>query len=234
MTKQTTLSCKLIAYTRPVVGDDDPLDVVECAAAMCYDSQPNPFHKLARGCYRTGHTSVFEHISFSFEVSGVSRALLAQLTRHRNTAFSVRSQRYCAEDNFGYIEPLGVDHEVFREAMSQACEAYNTLKSLGATNEDARAVLPNACETKLVVSMNARELMHFCNLRLCSRAQQEIRQLALAMREEVEKISPDLAEYLVPQCEAKSPFNFCPERKSCGRHPTLKEVYDEKYLSDRR
>lgn len=227
------LSCKLIAYTQPVGESHDPLDVVEQAAAMCYDSKPTTTHKLARGCYRTGHTSVFEHVSFSFEVAGVSRALLAQLTRHRNTAFSVRSQRYCAEDGFRYIEPPGVNSEEFQDAMGHATIAYNALKRLGAANEDARAVLPNACETKLAVSMNARELMHFCHLRLCTRAQKEIRDLAFAMRDEVRKVSPDLAAYLVPQCEAHEPYNFCTEHKSCGRHPTLKEVYNEKYLFDR-
>lgn len=222
----TQAKVTLVAHT------PDPLGVIEKAASMCYDSTSKKKGRIARTCYRSGHTSVFEHASFTFEITGVSRALLAQITRHRIASFSVRSQRYCDEDGFRVVMPPKMANNAhaaiaFRQAIEHSKDAYRELQHLGIANEDARFVLPNACETKMVMTMNVRELIAFCGLRLCTRAQWEIRQVAQQMVDCVREVAPEIAEYLRPKCERYAPYNFCTEDKSCGRHPTLAEVYDE-------
>ena len=151
-----------------------------------------------------GHLSTVEHASFTFGVEGVSRTLLAQLTRHRIASFSVQSQRYVSysDGGFGYIVPpaireLGEDAvREYEEQMSQMQLWYDGWrKRLGEgekSNEDARFVLPGACETRLMLTMNARELMNFFSLRCCSRAQWEIRELAWRMLSLVCEAAPSL------------------------------------------
>ena len=137
----------------------------------------------------SGHESVLEHAVYTFRIEGVSRALLAQLTRHRIASFSVESQRYCSyvdEDIIEHVTPGTVMKQeltqtVFDVAMEYATEAYRGLIDLGVPEEDARYVLPNAACTKIQVTMNARELRHFFSLRCCRKAQWEIRELANAM-----------------------------------------------------
>lgn len=99
------MEVKLISYSQPVNsdGDKNPLSIAELAASVCYDSEPTDTYRIVKGCKATGHRSVLEHISFTFEVSGVSRALLAQLSRHRHISLSVQSQRYVSMDNFDYV-----------------------------------------------------------------------------------------------------------------------------------
>ena len=220
----------LIAYTQQVVptSDKNPLSIVELAASVCYDSEPTETHRIAKGCKATGHQSVLEHISFTFHVTGVSRALLAQLSRHRHISLSVRSQRYCGEDNFDYVNPFGEQHggDVFDDMMSNIANDYKLLKNLGAANEDARAVLPNACCTELYVTVNARSLIEMSHLRLCTRAQDEIRSMFMAIKEQVATVCPELAAWMVPSCEANPKYPFCPEgSRCCGRHPKLADVY---------
>ena len=218
----------LIAYTQPVEERQNPMSVVEEAASVCYNSAPTRDYKIAKGCYSSGHTSVWEHISFTFHIQDVSRALLAELTRHRLASFSVRSQRYCAEDNFDVVIPKwdneGSD-EIFGLAMETIGTCYKGLVENGEPREDARMVLPNACVTEIYMTMNARELMHASNLRLCNRAQWEIRGLFRQMKEEVAKYCPEVAERMVPTCEKNKKFPFCTESRSCGKHPRLSEVY---------
>ncbi len=134
-----------------------------------------------------GHESVFEHATFTFGIEGISRVLLAQLTRHRLASFSVQSQRYVSYDRgFGYILPPRIEAlgpeavEEYSRQMEQMQNWYNEWQEkLGGkgerTNEDARFVLPNACETRVLMTMNVRELRHFFSLRMCSRSQWEIR-----------------------------------------------------------
>ena len=173
-----------------------------------------------------GHESVLEHVSFTFLIEGVSRVLLAQLTRHRIASFSVQSQRYVSyKDGFGYVVPpaiaaLGEDAAAeYRGQMAQMQQWYeNWQERLGAagekSNEDARFVLPNACETRMVITMNARELMHFFSLRCCNRAQWEIRALAWEMLRLAEKAAPTLFKNSGPGCIRGK----CPEGKmSCGQ-----------------
>lgn len=167
--------------------------------------------KFIRRLASFGHQSPVEHASFTFGIEGVSRALLAQITRHRIASFSVKSQRYvsCAED-FNYIVPnsivaLGETAVAeYTAQMKQIGQWYAYWQSrLGEgekSNEDARFVLPNACETKMVVTMNARELLHFFELRCCNRAQWEIREVAWQMLRLVLTVAPNLFEKAGPKC----------------------------------
>lgn len=213
----------LIGYTRPVDGGN-PVDVVELAATKCYDRKPTKGYAIAKACAKSGHRSVWEHINFVFQVSGVSRALLAQITRHRHFSFSVRSQRYCDESGFAFVTPfkLEADKE-FLEGMNDAGRHYDALTAKGVPSEDARAVLPNACATEFVISSNARAWIEASHLRLCTRAQAEIRQMFGLARKEIDRVCPEVAKLMVPSCEAHE-IPFCEERKGCGRHPKLEEM----------
>ena len=171
-----------------------------------------------------GHESIFEHASFTFGIEGVSRVLLAQLTRHRIASFSVQSQRYVSyEKGFGYIIPpkitaLGEDAVArYHDQMNQIEEWYKEWqKQLGQgekSNEDARFVLPNACETRILLTMNARELCHFFSLRMCNRAQWEINELATRMHRLCMETAPALFADAGPACLR----GRCPEgEKTCG------------------
>lgn len=223
------MQVELIAYSMPIKGRCNPMAIVERCASVCYDSEPD-FDKfrIAKGCAKTGHMSVFEHAYFTFRVAEISRACLAQLTRHRHFSPSVRSQRYCDESTIGCIIPPTVteeQYEILTQSYSDSIDKYAFLTSSGMAKEDARMVLPNAAETELYVSMNARALIEASHLRLCNRAQEEIRTMFGKMKEEVERVSPEIADMMVPKCEVNPSYPFCTERKSCGRHKTLKEVY---------
>ena len=224
------MNVDLIAYTRRVgfQEDQNPLSIVEEAASICYDSQPTENFRIAKGCKATGHNSVLEHISFTFCVTGASRALLAQLSRHRHISLSVMSQRYVPMDDFNYVNPFnGEDAEVFDGMMSNIANDYRILKEYhNAANEDARAVLPNACCTEFYVTINARSLIEMSHLRLCSRAQTEIRSMFTMIKAAVAPVCPELAAWMVPSCEANPKYPFCPEgNRCCGRHPKLADVY---------
>ncbi len=171
-----------------------------------------------------GHESVLEHVTFSFGVEGVSRVLLAQLTRHRIASFSVQSQRYVSYENgFGFIMPDSIA-ALGEDAVQQYQKQMDTIESwyvewqkkLGKgekSNEDARFVLPNACETRLVVTMNVRELRHFFSLRMCNRAQWEIRKMAEEMFRICFNTAPALFMDAGPACIRGK----CPEgEKTCG------------------
>lgn len=202
------------------------------AAALCYRG-PNPARSLeiAMG---NRHNSVTEHSAFTFLVSGVSRALLAQLTRHRIASFSVESQRYIdLSDCFEYVIPPRIKAlgsgavEDFKRQMNQQHEWYCIWQERllraghkqGEANEDARFVLPNACSTALFVTMNARELMHLFELRCCNRAQWEIREMAWHMLTLCKVVAPKMFEDAGPGC-FRGP---CPEGKMCCGKPPKKE-----------
>ena len=221
---------ELIAYTQWNNGslNKNPLGIVEKAASVCYKSEPTETFKIAKGCKATGHYSVLEHISFTFKVKNVSRALLAQLSRHRHISLSVESQRYVDQNNFEYVNPFcGEDADVFDGMMADIANYYRILKEYhNAKNEDARAVLPNAGCTNLYLTMNARTMIEISHLRLCSRAQKEIRELFMAIKKEVSFVCPEVAAWMVPSCEANPKYPFCPEEnRCCGRHPKLADVY---------
>ena len=212
----------------------NPILAIENAASTCYDSQPAGEGKIFRHCYKSGHHSVLEFADFSFRISGVSRALTHQLVRHRMASYAQRSQRYCVEDGFEFVTPTSVSAkpeaaEIYQSVIDNIQKSYNDLISLGVPAEDARMILPNACASVICVKMNLRELIHFCNERLCACAQWEIRAMAREMVREVVKVAPELKDLLVPKCEAHAPYCFCTETKkrSCGRHPVIADVIKE-------
>ncbi len=213
----------------------DPIMAIEEAAANCYNSTPAGDGKIMRHCVKSGHTSVTEFCQFTFHIEGVSRALSHQLVRHRIASYAQRSQRYCSESGFGYVTPKTISNNeaansLYENTMNQLATVYSALQELGVPNEDARMVLPNACETQLEVSMNLRTLMNFMNERLCSCAQWEIRAMALAMKKAVLEQVPQLEEYLVPKCEKMGKdFAGCNESKqrTCGRHPRWEEIFED-------
>lgn len=203
----------------------DPEDLCGYAAAKCYNGT-NPERSLQHAM-NGGHLSVTEHATFTFEVDGVSRVLLAQLTRHRLASFSVASQRYISLDNkFEFVVPKGIRElgpahvREFEKQMAQLHKWYciwqNKLGGPGEkANEDARFVLPQATATGLIVTMNARELMHFFELRCCNRAQWEIREMADAMLRECKVVAPELFRDAGPGCVNG---RGCPEgKRSCGQ-----------------
>lgn len=233
------MNVELIACSRPLPGrcgtvnnpmgiTPNPMRIIEQAASVCYDSKPDFWDfKIAHNCAKTGHLSVYEHIYFTFHIEGISRACLAQLTRHRHFSPSVRSQRYCDESRAEPIFPTSTNEDqdgVIADAYDYAWDAYDRLIEDDVAKEDARMVLPNGAPTELYVSMNARALIEASYLRMCRRAQFEIRSLFMAMRRCVATVAPDIANMMVPQCEINPQYQFCTEAKSCGKHPRLQDV----------
>jgi len=221
-----------------------PEQIIALAAKLCYSSadiaelkkgvSQSDISKYVKTLISMGHLSPIEHASFTFGIEGVSRALLAQITRHRIASFSVQSQRYVRagkSDMFHYIVPPSIEAlgaeavNRFTLQMEQMQRWYNEwLEQLGdkgeESNQDARFVLPNACETKMVVTMNARELMHFFTLRCCNRAQWEIRFVAWEMYKLAYQEAPYLFEEAGPACVRGA----CAEgKKSCGQAQAVRE-----------
>ncbi len=198
------------------------------------------------------HMSPLEHISFSFAIEGVSRTLTHQLVRHRIASYSQQSQRYVDENEFDYIIPPQIEKDeealkVFEESMSMIQSSYEKLrdvltknvtkqimeedgleenearkKAVKLANEDARFVLPGACETKIITTMNARQLLHFFEERTCVRAQWEIRELATQMLKLVKEVCPVIFDNAGPGCVKGG----CPEGKmTCGKAKEIREKF---------
>ena len=218
---------------------NNPILAIEEAASNCYNSEATGDGKIMKHCIKSGHTSVTEFCDFTFHIEGISRALSHQLVRHRLASYAQRSQRYCSEDGFSYIVPKSIEEDntsfiYYQRCITKIMETYKDLQELGIPNEDARMVLPNACETQIEVKMNLRTLMNFMNERLCTCAQWEIRNLAWEMRKQVLLQVPELDDYLVPKCEKYGKqFGFCTETKQrreqlkCNRHPRLAEIFKD-------
>jgi len=181
-----------------IQATENPIETIAKIASICYDSDPKNPLGLVKHLYRNGHHSVFEHIYFTFKIEGISRACSHQLVRHRHCSFTQRSQRYCSEDGFGYVRP-GTTEDLFDTYVSGIESWYKQMQNAGVPNEDARYILPNACETSLYLSCNLRELIHMANERLCSKAQWEIRELVQQM---VYCVNADLWFMLVPKCKS--------------------------------
>jgi len=208
----------------------DPERTVAMSARLCYSA--SGAEQLAENMSSVqvaqlidklvdmGHLSTFEHASFTFAIEGVSRVLTHQLVRHRIASYSQQSQRYVAEHGFDYIVPPtitanAVARAKFEALMAAVQNTYNELVDLGVHQEDARYVLANATETKIVVTMNARSLLHFFEKRCCLRAQWEIRDLANAILAEVRTVAPRLFAKAGPTCVTAG---YCTEGNlSCGR-----------------
>ena len=216
---------KLIRYT-PV-----PEEIVAMAGRLCYS--PSDLDALEERVSRQdqskylqkvssmGHHSLLEHAVFTFGLEGVSRALLAQITRHRVASFSVQSQRYVGmEEDFDYVVPPSI-RELGEDAVAAYCAQMEQIGAWYAQwmervpKEDARFLLPNAASTRMLVTMNARELLHFFSLRCCNRAQWEIREVAWRMLDLAKEAAPDLFHRAGPACL----FGSCPEGKTTCGHP---------------
>ena len=163
-----------------------------------------------------GHVSVIEHASFTFSIEGVSRAMTHQLVRHRIASFTQQSQRYVTYDTLEkYVTPPSITNnaeaqKIFDETLEKISETYQKLLKLGIKKEDTRFILPNAAKTNIIVTMNARELRHFFNLRCCTRSQWEIREVAIEMLKQAKKTAPALFENAGPSCVE---LGYCPEGK---------------------
>jgi thymidylate synthase (FAD) len=227
------MKVQLVSYTH-----NPELTCIQ-AGKVCYS--PDGFEeiqrRLARGDHgafleniiKMGHLSVIEHACFSFMIEGVSRACTHQLVRHRLASYSQKSQRYVTENRFEYITPpsVGADaglKRAYDRFMEQTRDFYASLLKSGITAEDARFVLPNAAETKIFVSMNGRELLHFFEKRLCQRAQWEIRGAAEQMLELVLGVAPHMFKTAGPGCV----HGVCPEGKlTCGKAAQMREKYNQ-------
>lgn len=240
---KTEQMVKLLKYT------PEPEKTVAMAARLCYSAAgiesldkeltAEKSASLIKNLLSMGHFSPLEHVSFTFGIEGVSRSLLAQITRHRIASFSVKSQRYVSEMSssgrtFNYIIPprikeLGKEYEEkFEEQMEQIQEWYDywcrVLSDSGnKAFEDARFVLPNAAETNFIMTMNARELHHFFRLRCCNRAQWEINYLAWEILKYVKSTAPALFVTAGPDCI----ISKCKEGEmSCGESDKVRARYN--------
>jgi thymidylate synthase (FAD) len=224
----------LIAYT------PQPALVVASAAKLCYSpsAASDIFDGLDTAAVRdflkklrsVGHLSPFEHASFTFAADGLSRVASHQLVRHRIASFSQQSQRYVKVSAPQAVAPPSVSAipeaaAIFASQLKSAAEAYERLISLGVPKEDARFILPHGAPTSLIMTMNAREMHHFFSLRLCRRAQWEIRGLAGKMLALVIEAARELFDPAGPSCLTEG---RCREAQSCGRpFSSLQDILSE-------
>lgn len=180
-----------------------------------------------------GHHSVMEHASFTFLIEGISRACSHQIVRHRIASYSQQSQRYVEMKDFPYVIPNTIKNnkdaiEIYNEFMKKCSEAYEKLVDSGIPMEDARYILPNATQTSLIMTMNARSLWNFFSLRCCEHAQWEIKNVANKMLKEVKKVAPTLFRNAGAPCVR----GFCPENdKNCPRYRSVEKVISFSYSS---
>lgn len=212
-----------------IAATEAPANLCGNAAAICYDSD-SPESSL-KHAVASGHTSVLEHAVYTFRIEGISRACLAQLTRHRLASFDVQSQRYVRIDDAELILPESIKQSVYEyeaiRCMQDCMELYNRMIGAGILAEDARYVTPQAVPTKLIMTMNARELLHFFALRTCNRAQWEIRHMADQMLIICRDVSPEIFGKAGPGCVT----GCCPEKKPCGHPRSLEDWEIERIVS---
>ncbi|MDR0956360.1 MAG: FAD-dependent thymidylate synthase [Endomicrobium sp.] len=217
------MKVKLLKFTQ------EPEKICAMAARLCYSNAgidkiveeftTRKIKKLLAKVISSGHHSVLEHVSFTFGIEGVSRALLTQLTRHRIASFSVQSQRYVKFKNgIDFVVPQTINKNVnllkkYNNFLKNSEKLYKEFLDFGISAEDARYVLPNACVTKIVITMNARELRHFFSLRSCNRSQWEIRDMTCRMLKIVKKKAPLLFSDAGPSCTRKA----CHETFPCAK-----------------
>jgi thymidylate synthase (FAD) len=177
-----------------------------------------------------GHASVIEHASFTFSIEDVSRGMTHQLVRHRIASYSQQSQRYVTYDTLEkYVTPPSIAcssqaKKTFDDALENISEAYRKLLKMAIPKEDARFILPNAAKTNIIVTMNARELRHFFNLRCCARAQWEIREVAVEMLKQAKKAAPALFENCGPTCVE---LGYCTEGKMKPAECNVPEIREK-------
>lgn len=214
----------------------EPEKIIAAAARLCYTSKEidelleglteEKVEKFIDKLTSLGHESPLEHVTFTFGIEGISRACSHQLVRHRMASYSQKSQRYVDESGFQYIIPQTViDKDMMEEynyLMYHIEEVYKDLRAAGVEAEDARMVLPNACTTSIIVTMNVRSLLIFFKHRVCNRAQWEIRALAVKMLILCKEISPKLFAKAGASCM----YGSCSEGSmSCGK--PIKDLFDK-------
>ncbi|MFA6320333.1 MAG: FAD-dependent thymidylate synthase [Candidatus Omnitrophota bacterium] len=248
---QVKLHVKLLDFSQ------NALSIIYAACRQCYSSafagqiftegfkDSAKQEEFVRQVVSSGHESPLEHVKFTFAIEGVSRALTHQLVRHRVASYSQQSQRYVKETAFDYIIPPSIesDEEMRQEyvgAMRKIQDSYNNLLKMfekkgrkgEAANQDTRFVLPQAVETKIVVTMNCRELKHFFEERCCTRAQWEIRSLAEEMLTICKKELPAVFDNSGAKCVG---LGYCPEgaKFTCKKYPLKEEALGGKYADTR-
>ncbi|WP_028573764.1 FAD-dependent thymidylate synthase [Desulfonatronovibrio hydrogenovorans] len=228
-----------------LTGTPNPVSLIYAAFRQCYSPgfAGDLWPRLVNGdvsrdeqagfiakVLESGHDSPIEHVSYSFAVQGVSRALTHQLVRHRIASYSQQSQRYVDESGFEYVLPPAIARipearKRYEDFMSMTGQAYRDLKAIlqehgrgKKANEDARFVLPQAAESKIVITMNCRSLIHFFELRCCERAQWEIRKMAWKMLKLLSTELPVIFQLAGPRCRR---LGYCPEGEkfTCGKMP---------------
>lgn len=240
---ESNLRVELLSMTK------EPIKVIYSACRQCYAAKFS--YEIYKDCFdateqskqeefikeivKSGHETPLEHVSMSFAIEGISRTCTHQLVRHRMASYSQQSQRYVKEFDFDYIIPPSIKQdkrlsEIFENTMRTIQGNYisvvNVLKEKGKKSEscyeDARFLLPGAAETKIVVTMNCRELIHFFKVRCCTRTQWELKALADTMRDICKKTLPAVFGEADAKCVS---LGYCPEgaKFNCGRYP-LKEA----------
>ena len=231
MAKEDKLKVELLSHTA------DPEQNVVAAIRQCYASvgarelkektTEEVKNRLIKQVIESGHTSTLEHATFTFAIDGVSRVTEIHLIRHRIASFSIQSGRYVKRGDAAYrvppkIRALG-DKKLFEKYLKHldnTQELYNELMDNGIPAEDARYCQPQSVQVKIVMSMNARELLHFFSIRSCTRAQWEIREIAKQMLDLVKKVAPIIFENAGPPCIAEK---MCDQGKlNCGLWKTIK------------
>jgi thymidylate synthase (FAD) len=239
---EANLKVVLVSY------NPEPEKIISAAARLCYSQadaedilssvEDNDQRDFIEKLTAVGHLSPVEHATFTFLVEGISRACSHQLVRHRLASYSQQSQRYVSEEEFDFVIPPSIKEDKELKAllvrtMEDIQKTYSYLSdqlvqkgnSSESAREDARFVLPNATETKIMVTMNARELMHFFSQRLCNRAQWEIRAMALAMLNLVQPIAPTIFRNAGPPCVRGK----CPEGpRTCGKTEEVRTFFRSK------
>ena len=212
--------------------DADSLSAL--AARVCYSSQSTQDInldeeskiKLIKRVIKSGHHSVLEHANFTYSIEGISRVATHQLVRHRIASYSQQSHRYTTIKKGSFVIPPEIEEntdarEIYESALENSLEIYNKLIELGIKKEDARFVIPQGVSSNIVVTMNARELLHFFTLRCCIRAQWEIRKAAIEMLKLAKQHAPIIFENAGPACVRGK----CPEEKPCTDIPQIREFF---------
>ncbi len=234
---------KVMMNVKLLEMSQNAITLIYVACRQCYSEKfagdifseaavdPKKQEEFVKSIVASGHMSPLEHVKFTFAIQGVSRALTHQLVRHRIASFSQQSQRYVKEKDFDYIIPPSIERNSqakneFEKLMASIQQSYTRLLTFlkednlsgESANQDVRFVLPQAAETKIVVTMNCRELLHFFQHRCCSRAQWEIRQLANQMLDITRQQLPAVFSEAGAKCET---LKYCPEGEKfcCGKYP---------------
>jgi thymidylate synthase (FAD) len=209
------MQVELIAITRYLGGEGRPEELLEHAGRVCYRSERRgDAGRFLRARIREGHESIVEHASATFEISGISRACSHQLVRHRIASFSQESQRYVDMSGPEWVLPPAVEENpearaVWERFAGEVQAAYRALRQLEVRKEDARFVLPNGTATRIVVTMNFRELLHLFRLRISAEAQWEIRDVCVRMLELVYPLAPSVFGDLRGELRDRHPSFFC-------------------------